>query len=533
MAEENEIDKANKETLSESLEVENVNETDENKNENRLELMLKENLSCEMFHFALNIFYSPHLVLKIVFALSLLLAYGLASYTTITLILTYLEYGVITTIRTINETPADFPKVKICNKIPFTTKYAYEFLSQSNLFNMSEINKTLNGDRTVAIQYFARLRSALFGQIQNFSTEQKRSLSHDLNDTLLSCLFSYESCNSNDFQWEWDNNYGNCFIFNTGYNSWGEKIDIKKSNIEGSIYGLQVEFYVNYFENLTFFDFFLETFGNGLVVRIDNVSVVLDYSHDGIFALPGIQTFLALDRQFKTTLHKPYSICDDLNTNNFNSNLFDLISQSKYTYTQTFCIQQCFQELLYKECKCKDSDFASLENASYCSNTLQLQCAWKAWTDTYLKNNYVQDICIPQCPLECNLTQISFVSSSNELIPSLYIDLLKKNPNLLSDFINRSIDDESVILQSIVKLNIFYNSLSYTVSTESPQMDIISLIANIGGNLGLFMGVCLFSLAEIVVTLIEIFMLKWPINKKEDQISELFIKPGYSPKRKF
>ena len=95
-----------------------------------------------------------------------------------------------------------------------------------------------------------------------------------------------------------------------------------------------------------------------------------------------------------------------------------------------------------------------------------------------------------------------------------YVNLLKNNPNLRSDFINRSLDNENVVLQSVVKLKIFYDSLSYTISTESPQMDIVSLIANIGGNLGLFMGVCLFSLGEMVVTLIELIFLKFDANKK-------------------
>ena len=87
-----------------------------------------------------------------------------------------------------------------------------------------------------------------------------------------------------------------------------------------------------------------------------------------------------------------------------------------------------------------------------------------------------------------------------------------------SDFINRSIEDKNVILKSIVKLNIFYNTLSYTISTESPQMDIFSLIANIGGNLGLFMGVCLFSLAEIVVTFIELILLKYSLKKSVNSL---------------
>ena len=149
-----------------------------------------------------------------------------------------MEYNVITTTRIINETPAVFPKVTICNKNPFTSRNAFEFLSESNFLNMSRINETLNGDRTLANQYFARLRAGLFGQIQNMPDEKKKKFSHDLNDTLLSCLFSYQPCNSDDFEWKWDSNYGNCFVFNSGFNSSGQKVELRKSSIGGNIYGL-------------------------------------------------------------------------------------------------------------------------------------------------------------------------------------------------------------------------------------------------------------------------------------------------------
>jgi hypothetical protein len=84
---------------------------------------------------------------------------------------------------------------------------------------------------------------------------------------------------------------------------------------------------------------------------------------------------------------------------------------------------------------------------------------------------------------------------------------------LSSDFINRSIQDENVISKSVVKLNIFYDTLSYTNYEESPQWDIISLLASIGGNLGLFLGVCMFSLGELLVTLIELILFK--LKKKK------------------
>ena len=73
----------------------------------------------------------------------------------------------------------------------------------------------------------------------------------------------------------------------------------------------------------------------------------------------------------------------------------------------------------------------------------------------------------------------------------------------------------SSVRESVVSLNVYYNSLSYTLATESPKLNIISLLSNIGGSLGLFMGVSFLSLVEILALLLDIafFMLKGIIFK--------------------
>ncbi len=317
MHEESEINSAKVVSLDENSKAKH--DVIETKQNNSLELMLKENLSCEMFHFILNIYYSSHLLLKIIFTFFTILGFGLASYMTINLILNYMEYNVITTIRAINESPSIFPKVTICNRNPFTTKYAYEFLSESNLINFTQLNQILKGDRTLAITRIALLRGQLGGHMKNLPEEQKKNLSHNLNDTLLSCLYNYVLCKSDDFKWEWDNYYGNCYSFNSGFNSSGHNIELKKSYISGSTFGLQLELYVNFYESLMFFNSIIDNYG--LVIRIDNISHVVDYSHDGIFIAPGFQTYISLERQIKTILPQPYSDCYDFNTKSFNSDL--------------------------------------------------------------------------------------------------------------------------------------------------------------------------------------------------------------------
>ena len=480
----------------------------EHKNTSSREI-LKENLSCELYSFILNGIYSSNFILKIIFSLFVLTGLCLGSYTTVNLILSYLDFNVITTVRTINETPAVFPKVTICNKNFLTTKYAHEFLSK--LIGIQTWLQLENSKRPAAILRWIGIQSKVSGLIQNFSIEEKKKFSHDLSDILFYCSFNYGLCTEKDFIWEWDDHYGNCYSFNSGFNLMGQRVTLKKTNFAGSTFGLSVEFYVNFYEELMLFNSINSDYG--LIVRIDNISHVIDYSLGGISVSAGTHTYLALNREFKSSLPKPYSNCDDLSTYSFKSDLYNLILQSKYEYTRQFCIVQCLQEMTIELCNCSYASLVWVRNESKCLSRMQLECLESVYFNKFLQDNYIQNKCSPKCPLECNSTKITYSLSSSQIISKAFINEIQQNPQLNLDFINRSIQDENVISKSVVKLNIFYDSLSYTNYEESPQWDIITLVASIGGNLGLFLGVCMFSLGELLVTFIELILFK--LEKKK------------------
>jgi hypothetical protein len=134
-------------------------------------------------------------------------------------------------------------------------------------------------------------------------------------------------------------------------------------------------------------------------------------------------------------------------------------------------------------------------------------CAFSEYANAYGKNSYHVRVCLPQCPLECNSTKITFSTTAYELLGNVYVDLIQKNQKLSSDFNIKKITAE-IAKKSVSRIFLYYDSLSYTQSDEAPHIDFISLIANIGGNLGLFLGVSLFSVWEVVITLLEIYFYK-------------------------
>ena len=433
--------------------------------------ILTEAFETPWFKSMVKIVYSPYLILKIFLFIFILVSTGYASYLTIESIVAYLEYGVTSKTRTFSETPTLFPKVTFCNANRFTTEYAFN-LTQMGINDASEVEN-----------------------------DKKILLGHKLEDILKSCVFNdAELCSPDQFVWSFDPHYGNCYTFNAErFYSNGSKIDLKTSSIAGPFYGLELLLYVNVYEPLLADS--VDSFG--AIIRIGNSSYSTHYTKaDGILILPGTLTHVAVNRELKSLQPKPYSDCEiDSNSPKFiqGLDLYNLIAQSNYLYTQELCFIQCYQEFLIDKYNCSDPNYLSLfTNVSECTYE-----KYKFGPDDVFNVNFINKHCFAKCPLECD--QISFKTSlsSTLLNGNKYISYINWNANLTADFLNRTIDAQTAA-QSYVSVKIFYETLSYTHSTESPQMDGVYLLGSIGGNLGLFLGISVFSICEVVQVVIEI-----------------------------
>jgi hypothetical protein len=185
-----------------------------------------------------------------------------------------------------------------------------------------------------------------------------------------------------------------------------------------------------------------------------------------------------------------------------------LNSSLKIAYTQQSCVLQCFQLHILKECNCTHPLYTSLFDENVCdsSNTKEAPCFLYAWLSFSRQKDFVEKNCLPRCPLECNQTIFNTQLTSLRLTSwKYYLNLIQRY--LSSLFVSTDLNRD-IALESFVSLNIYYDSLSYMLTTEAPQIDWISLLGNIGGNLGLLLGVSFFSLCELVEVMIEIYFIK-------------------------
>ena len=222
-------------------------------------------------------------------------------------------------------------KVSVCNYNPFATQYAVDFLDS---FSSQIDQKNLTAHEKTEQIYNSYYQASSKMVKKNFSNENRKKLGHSLEDILFKCKFNNKPCGVKDFTWMFSNYYGNCYVFN----AWNGSETTKTSFIAGPQFGLDLELYANFNQQLNIFN---QPFGPAIYIRIENGSSLKGDTLNGVMLPTGHLTYVSLDRVFNHNLKRPYSNCDITeHDNSFDSTLFRLISHSPYAYTQELCLYQ-------------------------------------------------------------------------------------------------------------------------------------------------------------------------------------------------
>jgi hypothetical protein len=214
---------------------------------------------------------------------------------------------------------------------------------------------------------------------------------------------------------------------------------------------------------------------------------------------------------------KPYGECDiDNDSPNalsaLDTPLYNLIKNSMYQYKRELCFTLCLQRLSLISCNCTNPMFFSLFNDNdFCLTNDEIYCTDSIFGVKSIKTIYSD--CLKECPLECNTTVYEYALTSVDLIGELYSDFISKSLVLSSDFTKKTINAETS-KKSFVKFFLSYSSLSYKLFTETPSLYLVDLLGNIGGNIGLFLGISLLSICEVVEVIVEIILLITKKNRK-------------------
>jgi len=244
--------------------------------------LVKETLYNSAAQALLKIYETPSKIVKLFWCVCLLGACSLCAYFVVESLVLFFSYEVSTKTRTYTETSSLFPKVTICNKNVFTTKYAFDF---ANGLKYDEVLWRINTKLNVT---------------------QREKLTHSFEDTLLACSFNAEACEAReDFTFEYDKSLGACYTFNDAVrNTSSGNGRLRESIRAGLDYGLTLVIYSHFYDRLSK-DFNLYS---GLIIKIGNSSYAT--TSFGIEVASGFNTNILVERYFERTLPRPYSNCD-------------------------------------------------------------------------------------------------------------------------------------------------------------------------------------------------------------------------------
>ena len=428
-----------------------------------------------------NIFKTDRLSIRLLWSVCFLAALGACSYMVFLIITDYFAYNTVSNIDYVSEITSEFPAVSFCNLNPLTT-------FESELF-LQEILAELGSNSTNAYKDLAALDQAnniakLRAFNPEFGDERRKTLGYDLN--LVECKFNSVTCTKQDFYWFFDINQGNCFRYSSGLS-----MPIEKSTKAGSRYGLRLTLFVPKSANR------LSTaYSDGLRVFVHNSSIEPTDS-DGFYVEPGKASFVAVERTFVSKQPHPYSECKDLSS--FSSEFYDYFKANNKTYRQKDCIFFCFQKRVILNCSCYNLYHPRLFDATPCVSRRQVDCVDRQYG--LFKSSEIDEECLSQCPLECESIDYDLTISSAAYPTRNYFEFNK-------DYFNGTRDFEE-LRSSLYKINIFYPNLGYVELEELPQTSVIDLLSNIGGTMGLYIGISFLSLIEIVEVVLEVIFISF------------------------
>jgi hypothetical protein len=248
-----------------------------------------------------NIFRANKVYLKIFWVICFLSSTVACSYVIICSIFSYFEWNV-TVATTINyQMPVLFPAVTICNVNPFFRPRAFHFMSSTlqsyNLSYSIALDKLQNGQTALSITKTAlNILKAEAATNPNFNSTYRENLGFYLDDMLVSCSFGVYNCSSSDFVLLQTYDYGNCYTFNSAFNS-----SIKTISAAGSEHGLQLELFAGD-PNQEF-----SIYKRGFYVAVHNQSTTPIIDSEGVFASIGMETNIGISRTFNFKQSLPYS----------------------------------------------------------------------------------------------------------------------------------------------------------------------------------------------------------------------------------
>ncbi|KAL9964424.1 hypothetical protein ACROYT_G028066 [Oculina patagonica] len=424
------------------------------------------------------VFTSRTLVRRFLWALFLVSSMAWFSYQSSNLLRKYFSYSVTTKVSLEYEDTPQFPAVTICNFNRFKRSVIMEKGYDQLLTQFEKKSSGLQAEND-AID---------FSNYTDFNfTELYLIAGHQINDTLLACVWSGQMCDYRNFT-PVLTDMGLCHTFNSGKD--GEPI--LKVKQAGSIFGLILSLNVQQKEY-----YGVMSYSAGLKILIHHQDTPPMVSQLGFAVGPGTSTFAAIRKQRVLNLPKPYE------SNCLNQTISEMPDYPKYTIPS--CKLICQAKYVIEKCGCREDGMPAINNAKVCGLETQADCLVKGKNNVNILKDYQCD-----CPVPCDTISFKPVLSysafpSNSFVPRMAKIFIPDVKTLTPDIIKQT---QEYMSQNLLQLHVYFQELNYQVIQETPAYDSESLLGEIGGQVGLCVGASLLTMLEFFEVIFSIIRIR-------------------------
>eukprot|EP00795_Rhopilema_esculentum_P012217 gene12217-2846_t len=275
-------------------------------------------------------------------------------------------------------------------------------------------------------------------------TDTIRKANHRLEDMLQGCTMNNKICTHKNFTQFFHNQGDRCFTFNSGMNG-QPLITVNNTGLSQAL---------TFLINIEHHDYYVDSQHSGIHLILhgqDETPVKMQ----GVILSPGFVSYIEIKKRKVKNLPHPYETnCGKLKLKYFRS------------YSKHLCWLEKLTDHVVNLCGCKD---------------------WFMPAQFDLTQNY-------SCPLPCIIDSYTPTLSFARFPANNLADKMAKRLNISGT----KAEQRGWIRDNFLKVVIYYGDLNYEYMEQIPSYDLMVLLGDIGGQLGLFLG-------SSVLTYIEFF----------------------------
>ena len=468
---------------------------------------------------------------KIIWLVIVLIVLGGVLFHLTNVVLVYLAYPSQENSQLLAEDPK-FPYVTICNAFPLSTNHS-DTLAQDPSSEYAQYLELMAGMEDDLLQYELDTGTAMDdillspgGIFANLDHSVIQELGHSLKDFVLSCSYLDEACDmDNDWEHSLQADFFNCYTYKGGASS--------GKTASGPNNGLSLILYMeNQFDGLDTINYTYNIYSsiqNSFGIRLDihDAKTMPTPSDTGVDIMPGHSTSIALKETKIKKLPKPWGDCTD------QKNLKNL---KKYKYSTTACFIACLTEYVYNRCGCLNyysqppdglpDDYRLclyIDNTTVTLDDLNTNflCVSEAHHH-FVTSRSTRNKC--NCNEPCLYRTYDRSISENIWPASLYhldayLEFVTSQPNaeeLLAyyemvdtyeDAYQGNTDGsrfKELMYTNFARINIYFESQTVLERKQTASMTLADLFANVGGTMGLWAGLSVVTVIELISLVVSI-----------------------------